>query len=83
MSHRGTSIEAIANSLTVSEWFADAVKPTDKQDMIAGGARNVGMAKHRFASVSKRLGRFVGKFVAVLEVARKIRVARAGRGEAA
>ena len=41
----------------------------ESDDAIAGDIRNLGMAKHRFASLRKRLGRFVGKVNAVLATA--------------
>ena len=40
------------------------------------------MAKHRYISIKKRLGRLIGKFSAVFSVAEKIRVARPGKAEA-
>ena len=77
-----TIVEVIENSNTISEWFADLVKQVPVADQIGGAISNLGMAKHRFSSLSKRLGRFVGKICAVFETAEKIRIVRNGKSEA-
>ena len=76
-------VSVIENSHVFSEWFKAAVATTPgKEDSLGGEEWNLGMAKHRYISIKKRLGRLIGKFSAVISVAEKIRVARPGKAEA-
>ena len=58
------------------ELFASFVRQAGAEDHITGIVRNLGIAKHRFNSVSKRLGRFVAKIYSVFGVAEWIRIHR-------
>jgi hypothetical protein len=76
-------VSVIENSHVFSEWFKAAVATTVGKEYSLGGEEwNLGMAKHRYISIKKRLGRLIGKFSAVFAVAEKIRVARPGKAEA-
>ena len=70
------------NSSTFTEWFASDVKSVPEEDQIGGACHNLGMAKHRFVSLSKRLGRMVGKVRALFLTGERIRIVRAGKPEA-
>ena len=72
----------IANSPHLTDIFTSCVKILSSEDSIPGDAFNVGVAKHRFNSISKRLGRFVGKLCAIFQTAEKIRHLRHGKEEA-
>ena len=72
----------IANSPHLTDIFTSCVKILPSEDSIPGDAFNVGVAKHRFNSISKRLGRFVGKLCAIFQTAEKIRHLRHGKEEA-
>ena len=76
-------VSVIENSHVFSEWFKAAAATTvGNEDSLGGEVWNLGMAKHRYISIKKRLGRLIGKFSAVFAVAEKIRVARPGKAEA-
>ena len=74
-------VQVIENSHVFIAWFKGAVASLGQDDAIAGDVFNLGMAKHRFISIKKRLGRLIGKYLAVFSVAEKIRVARPGKPE--
>ena len=74
--------DAIENSITFHGLFEDVVKQTPEENQIAGLVSNLGMAKHRFSSLSKRLGRFVGRLNAIFQTAEMIRIVRRGKDEA-
>ena len=76
-------VQVIQNSDQFRSWFEAAVQSLDPESSIGGGGCfNLGMAKHRFISVKKRLSRFIGKYLAVFQVAEQIRMRRAGKAEA-
>ena len=75
-------VELIENSYAFSDMFANSVENLDASETVGGDIKNLGMAKHMFNSLAKRLWRLVGKIFAVMEVAETIRVQRAGREEA-
>lgn len=75
---KNSIVSVIHNSLVFSQWFDDFVKALGPTECIGGAVSNLGMAKHRFNSLGKRLGRFVGKFWAVVQTAERIRITRTG-----
>lgn len=79
---KSSIVSVIENSHVFSEWFKAAVATTEGDESLGGEVWNLGMAKHRYISIKKRLGRLIGKFSAVFSVAEKIRVARPGKAEA-
>ena len=79
---QGSIVEIISNSQYFTDMFADEVKSLHAEECVAGDVRNLGMAKHRFSSLTKRLGRFVGKLLAIFRVAERVRSLRRGRVEA-
>ena len=73
-----TIVEIIENSIPISDMFGDAVRSLAPEEAIDGQFQNLGMAKHRFSSLAKRLGRLVGKVIGVFETANNVRIQRAG-----
>ena len=72
----------IHNSKHLSDQFDSFVKSLNPSEYVGGRTSNLGVATHRFDSISKRLGRFVGKFYAVALFADWLRVNRVGTVEA-
>ena len=73
----------IENSDKIHDVFKDFVKSLETYEVVGGSdAANLGVAKHRFDSLSKRLGRYCGKILAVISTAEWVRIHRAGRKEA-
>ena len=66
-------INVIQHSADINDVFENFVKQDAEDEAIGGLIRNLGMAKHRFASVQKRLGRFSGKINAMISTATWVR----------
>jgi hypothetical protein len=83
---RSSITSLIQNSATFQEWFANAVSSLEQQpgSVVSERIRNLRLARQRFDSTQKPLGRFVLFMPAVLDVALKIASLRTGeeRGSA-
>ena len=75
-------VNLISNSIALSDIYESCVKVLSDDDSVPGDTFNLGIATHRFSSLSKRLGRFVGKIFAVFQTAEKMRHVRSGKPEA-
>ena len=73
----------IRNSQHIRQIFQELVEALTPSETTAGSTSNLGVAKHRFDSMSKRLGRAVAKWVAMIKLAEWLRINRAGKVEAA
>ena len=81
---RSSITSLIQNSATFQEWFANAVSWLEQGPVVSERIRNLRLARQRFDSTQKPLGRFVLFMPAVLDVALKIASLRTGeeRGSA-
>ena len=68
--------DLLHHSSVLADLFASFVKQAGEEDHITGIVRNLGVAKHRFNSISKRLGRFIAKIYSVFDVCEWIRIHR-------
>ena len=73
---RHAFVTVVHNSSDINDVFEKHVKEDGGNEQVKGLVRNLGFAKHRMASIKKRLGRFVGKFNATCATATWVRTVR-------
>ena len=69
-------VNVVQHSPDINDMFEYFVKQDEDGEAIGGLIRNLGMAKHRFSSSQKRLGRFCGKINANMSCAQWLRNTR-------
>ena len=74
-------LEVLQNSGPLHAVLETNVAELADDETIGGIVHNVGMAKHRYSSIVKRLGRLVSKVLAILKTAETVRIKRAGKPE--
>ena len=73
---RNAFVTIVHNSSDINDVLEQHVKSDAGDEQVKGLVRNLGFAKHRMASIKKRLGRFVGKFNATCLTAAWVRIVR-------